>query len=173
MRFSCSCLHVSAYVGFHINFSWVLPLDVQHLTQERWMVAGGQILMHHVRFISEKSLILQNQKMVELKGRVEGHLLYPSTSVQFIEWPKCNTYVNYAYFAELGCMPFPALSLSCKFCGVTFVSLIILITAVVMSSHKTWSGFVIVMADATVIWFLSKDTFGLCLILSALVFLTS
>ena len=70
-------------------------------------------------------------------------------------------------------MPFPALSLSCKFCGMTFVSLIILITAVVMSSHKTWSGFVIEMADATVIWFLSKDTFGLCLILSALVFLTS
>ena len=77
VRFSCSCLHVSAYVGFHINFSWVLPLDVQHLTQERWMVAGGQILMHHVRFISEKSLILQNQKMVELKGRVEGHLFIP------------------------------------------------------------------------------------------------
>ena len=88
MRFICSCLHVSGCVAFHINFSWVLPLDVQHLTQERWMVAGGQILMHHVRFISEKSLILQNQKVVGLKGRVEGHLLYPSTSVQFMEWPK-------------------------------------------------------------------------------------
>ena len=49
------------------------------------MVTGGQILMHHVRFISEKSLILQDQKMVGLKGRVKGHLLYPSTSVQFVE----------------------------------------------------------------------------------------
>lgn len=172
MRFSCSCLHVSGCVAFHINFSWVLPLDV-HLTQERWTVAGGQILVHHVRFISEKSLILQNQKMVGLKGRVKGHLLYPPTSVQLMEWPKCNTHVKYTYSAESGCMPFPAPSLSCKFCSMTFVSLIILITAVVMSSHKTWSGFVIEMADATVIWFLSKDTFGLCLILSALVFLTS
>ena len=35
MRFICSCLHVSGCVAFHINFSWVLPLDVQHLTQER------------------------------------------------------------------------------------------------------------------------------------------
>lgn len=61
--------------AFILTFLGYYPLDVQHLTQERWMVAGGQILMHHVRFISEKSLILQNQKMSRAEGQVEGPAL--------------------------------------------------------------------------------------------------
>jgi hypothetical protein len=55
------------------------------LTPQRWMLARGQILMHQARFISEKPPVPIESGMVGLKGRMKGHLLYPSVSMQFME----------------------------------------------------------------------------------------
>ena len=93
--------------------------------------------MPQVSFISEKSLILQNQKMIGLKGRVKGHLLYPSTSEQFMSDPNVILVLIIRILLSLVVCHFLPLSLSCKFYSTTFVSLIVLITAGEMSSNKT------------------------------------